>query len=105
MQNPIARSITYIVTQYGCNSSSNDMWCPHSKLFTNYNDAYAYFVTVSPSICKEDDDYQETFHYIHDQANNSNSYTIIEDRLQLGEGDWNYAKRPYGAVIAQCIIE
>jgi hypothetical protein len=30
--------IVYIVTIYGCDSSSSDLWTSESKLFINYHD-------------------------------------------------------------------
>ena len=96
----------YIVTEYGCNSSPSDMWTPHSKLFTDYKDAYEYFITVSPSIDETDVYYDTATHYIngkYDPNNTSTAYIVIENRCQTGEdGETNCAKRPRGAVIARC---
>ena len=100
------KMIFYIVTKYGCNSSHNDLWTPSSKLFTNYTEAYEHFLLVAPCIDRETEYYQEATQYInssYDPNSTNNVYILIEYRCQLGDGDeGNYAKRPYGAVIARC---
>ena len=94
----------YIVTEYGCNSTPSDMFTPYSKLFTQYNDAYAYFLSISPSLDSED---QNAYQYInpdYKKDDNSKEYTIIEERKQIGGfhyGNENCAKRPFGALIAR----
>ena len=103
------KQVVYIVTQYGCNSSPSDMWIPNNKIFTNYDDAYAYFLKVSPSL---DDIWNEAEQYVNTKYKNedlTNDYVIIENRVQTsgyhsGERG-NYAKRPAGAVIARSIIK
>ncbi len=93
----------YIVTQYGCNSSHNDMWTPRSTLFTNYTEAYDHFLLVAPCIDRENEYYQEATQYINNSCEPNSAYILIEYRCQLGDGDkGNYAKRPYGALIARC---
>jgi hypothetical protein len=96
----------FIVTEYGCNSSPSDMWTPSSKLFTNYAEAYEYFLKVSPTIDKECKYYQEAEQYVnssYDSNSENNGYIVIENRCQtcVGDKDTSYAKRPYGAVIAR----
>jgi len=95
----------FIVTEYGCNSSPSAMWTPHSKLFPDYDSAYNYFITVSPSIDETDRYYETATHYINrnfDPTNTSAAYIVIENRCQTGEdGETNCAKRPRGAVIAR----
>lgn len=101
------KQVVYIVTHYGCNSTRSDMWIPESKLFVNYEEAYAYFLKVSPSL---DDEYNEAHQFVNprykEQEDANNDYIIFENRLQLAEGDGYYcAKRPEGAVIARSIIK
>jgi hypothetical protein len=38
----------YIVTEFGCNSSHNDMWVPTTKVFTDREAAYTYYRSVCP---------------------------------------------------------
>ena len=93
----------FIVTEYGCNSSPSAMWVPHSKLFTSYESAYNYFITISPSIDKTERDYETATHYINGKYDpNTFEYIVIENRCQTGDdGETNCAKRPRGAVIAR----
>jgi hypothetical protein len=89
----------YIVTQYGCNSTPSDMWIPESKLFINYEEAYAYFLKVSPSLL---DEYEEAEQFVNDkyktEEDANEEYIVIENRVQTSS-----AKRPEGAVIARII--
>lgn len=96
----------YIVTEYGCNSTPSDMWTPLCKLFTNYAEAYEHFLKVSPTIDRECKYYQEAIQCVnstYDPDSVCDGYTFIEDRRHIARGDkdCNYAKRPYGAVIAR----
>ena len=97
---------TYIVTEYGCNSSPIDMWIPRSIIFTDYVAAYEYFLSASPSIDKTQKYYESTTHYInekYDPNSASTEYIIIENRCQTyDDGESNCAKRPFGVVIARC---
>jgi hypothetical protein len=85
----------YIVTEYGANSSANCLYAPKCNLFLNYEDAYAYFLKVSPDLNdKENEAIQD--------INEHNHY--IENRLQRSgylDGVPNRAKRPIGAVISK----
>ena len=95
----------YIVTEYGCNCSLNDMWIPRSRLFINHADAYEYFISRSPSIDDKYIYYKMATQYVncsYDPNSDNKEYTIIEDRHQLVGEDWNYAKRPFGALVARC---
>ena len=105
--------VIYIVTHYGCNSTPSDMWIPCSRLYMNYDEAYAYFLHVAPSLDENDckaEKYINPAYLVHGTARD---YTIIENRVQLAghafdeddEDDCNYAKRPEGAVIAQYILK
>jgi hypothetical protein len=90
----------FIVTIYGCNSTPSDMWTPKSKLFDNYEDAYAYFLRVAPSL---EDEYNAATQYINSHYNPDticSEYTVIAFRQQTCFGN-NCAKRPEGAVIAR----
>ena len=40
----------YTVTEYGCNSSPSAMWPPSVRIFTTYEAAYDYYVSVAPSL-------------------------------------------------------
>lgn len=99
--------VIYIVTQYGCNSTPGDMWTPKSKIFTNYKNAYDYFLKVSPSL---DDKYNNAEQYVnknYEEKELTGEYTIIENRVHSAgyhDGVANCAKRPMGAVIARSII-
>jgi hypothetical protein len=86
----------FIVTEYGCNSTPSDMWTPISKLFTNYEEAYAYFLKIAPPTDKGNIATQ----YINTSYNpNSTSveYIVIRNICE----DPYHAKRPNGAVIAR----
>lgn len=95
----------FIVTEYGCNSSPSDMWTPSNKLFSNYEEAYEYFLKVSPTIDRECAYYQEADQHVNSSydPNSTDVYIFIESRCQTchGDKDTSYAKRPYGAVIAR----
>ena len=101
----------FIVTSYGCNSTPSDLWVPHSKIFTKYDEAYSYFLKMSPPL---DDEYNRAEQVINDtykEDDMTKDYVIMEYRVELagyhcGEEDsGNYAKRPQGAVIARSIIQ
>lgn len=99
--------IVYIVTHYGCNSTPSDMWTPESKIFMNYEEAYAHFLKVSPSL---EDEYNEADQFVNhrykaeEEANKD--YIVIENRVQIAGGDGRYcAKRPEGAVIARSTLK
>ena len=97
--------IVYVVTIFGCNSTPSDMWIPQSKYFANYEDAYSYFLKVSPSL---DDKHNKADQYINiGYEEMTDEYLIIEHRVQNAgyhDGDMNCAKRPQGALIARVII-
>ena len=87
----------FIVTEYGCNSSPSDMVTPTSKLFLDYAEAYdrslAYYEELNQCVNTS-----------YDPNSGNNGYIVIESRCQTynrGDEDLNYAKRPYGAVIAR----
>ena len=99
----------FIVTEYACNSSPSDMVTPSSKLFTNYVEAYEYFLKVSPPIDRECEYYEEADQCVNSSYNSNstnNGYIVIESRCQtcLKDKESSYAKRPYGAVIAIYIM-
>ena len=84
----------FVVTQYGCNSSPSDMWTPKSKIFTDYEEAYAHYKRVCPDVTAEEDTKYVNEHY--DPKSPSYDYIVIEYRCQ--SSDW---KRPEGALIAR----
>ena len=100
--------VVYIVTRYGCNSTPSDMWCPITELFSNYEEAYAYFLKRSPSLDDEDNKAHQ-FRNNKYEEEDINKYVIIEVRVQIagyhsGHED-TCAKRPEGLVIARGIIK
>jgi hypothetical protein len=88
----------FIVTEYACNSSPSDMLTPSSKLFSNYAEAYEYFLSIAPSIDDEDPLARRYVNSSYDPNSTNAEYTVIEDRCQDGD----CVKRPFGAVIARC---
>lgn len=97
--------VVYIVTNYGCNSNPSDMWMPISKIFVNYEEAYAYFLKVAPSLDDEYETEQFVNHIYNDLQEKDIDYIIIENRVQMGGYNSNKgAKRPEGTVIARSII-
>ena len=102
--NNMETNFIYIVTHYGCNSSSHHMWIPKSKLFVNYDEAYNYFLKISPSLNDGQNIAQQYINskYSHDILDDE--YIVIENRVQLSgylEGNENCAKRPEGVVISR----
>jgi hypothetical protein len=102
----------FIVTSYGCNSTPSDLWVPHSKIFTKYDEAYAYFLKMSPPLDDEDNIAEQVIHNIYKddihKDDRTKDYVIIENRVELAGyhcGDGHYAKRPKGAVIARSMIQ
>ena len=99
----------FIVTEYACNSSPSDMVTPSSKLFSNYAEAYEYFLKVSPTLDRSLAYYQEADQRVnisYDPNSTQNGYIVIESRCQTcvrDNKDTSYAKRPHGAVIARYI--
>jgi len=99
----------FIVTCYGCNSTPSDMWIPRSKTFTKYDEAYAYFLKMSPPL---DDPYNIAKQVVNDtykEDDMTQDYVVMEHRVELAGyhcgGSGHYAKRPQGAVIARSIIQ
>jgi len=100
--------VVYIVTIYGCNSTPSDMWIPESKVFVNYEDAYSYFLKVSPPLDNEDNKAKKYINSSYNKENIRNNDVIIENRVQIAGSyydEGNYAKRPEGAVISRNIIK
>ena len=86
------------------------MWIPRSRIFTKYEEAYAYFLKVSPPLDDEDNRAEQVIHnrYKDGTEDGTKDYVIIEHRVELAGyhcGDGHYAKRPSGAVIARSIIQ
>jgi hypothetical protein len=98
----------FIVTSYGCNSTPSDLWVPHSKIFMKYDEAYAYFLKMSPPLDDEYNIAEQVINDIYNEDDRTRDYVIIENRVELAgyhSGDGHYAKRPQGAVIARSIIQ
>ena len=99
--------VVYIVTHYGCNSTASDLWTPNSKLFSNYEEAYAYFLKISP-LLDDEENQAEQFRNNQYEEGDINKYINIETRVQIagyhcGKGS-TCAKRPEGVVIARGTI-
>ena len=95
-------SSIYIVTCYGCNSTPSDLWTPYSRIFDNYDTAYAYFLSVSPALDDGDSVAERWCNDKHETL--EGDYVVIENRRQLSysdDYDLGCAKRPEGAVIAR----
>ena len=100
--------VIYIVTNYGCNSTPSDMWSPDSKLFVNYEEAYTYFLKVSPSLDDDSNIAEQFINNKYKKENITDDYTIIETRVQIAgyhSGNGNCAKRPEGSLIARSVIK
>lgn len=98
-------NISYIVTEYGCNSGANNLWTPRNKLFVNYDEAYSYFLMISPSLTDTKKIAEQTINHEYDPNDKSNHFVIIENRIQIAGNyydDPNCAKKPYGVVISRC---
>jgi len=99
--------LVFIVTSYGCNSTPSDLWVPHSKIFMKYDEAYAYFLKMSPPLDDEDNIAEQVIHDTYED-DTIRDYVVMEHRVELAGyhcGDGHYAKRPRGAVIARSIIQ
>jgi len=95
----------YIVTNYGCNSTPSDLWTPQTKLFTNYKDAYSYFLKISPYFNDRDNEVDQKINKKYDHEDMTmKDYIVIEyskHKPGYHSGEPNKAKRPQGAVIAR----
>lgn len=101
--------VVYVVTEYGCNSTPNDMLVPVSKIFVNYEAAYAYFLKMSPLL---DDKDNEAKQFINSRYKNdviSNDSIMIEARVHVARAHcregYYPAKRPIGVVISRNVIQ
>jgi hypothetical protein len=86
--------LVFTVVCYGC--SSDDMWCPAVRVFSNYAAAYDSFLQVAPPLDSEN---RRTIHYRNPNYNPdyiSNDYILIEDRRNT-----NVAQCMSGAAIAR----
>jgi len=103
----------YVVTEYGCNSTPNDLVTPYCTLFENYEDAYNYFLEISPDL---NDQHNKAKKYRNNKFNhledfNSEEQIPIEYRVHVSsyagadsDEEYNYAKRPRGVSIAKCRV-
>jgi len=101
--------VVYVVTEYGCNSTPNDMLAPYSKLFVNYEDAYAYFLKMSPLLDDKDNEAEQFINSRYKNDDISNDSIIIENRVHVARAycreGYCPAKRPSGAVISRNVIK
>lgn len=102
----MSTNFIYIVTHYGCNGTPSDLWTPTTKLFTDYKDAYAEFLKISPYLLndKENKAQQYVNNKYNHEDNNNKEYIVIESVKQIAgyhSGDSNCAKRPQGILIAR----
>jgi len=103
----------YVVTEYGCNSTPSHLWTPRSRFFTDYKEAYKYFLGVIPRLFDKENivdhyinpNFQLEEKELEDALSIKNEkYLIIENVVQKAgyhSGEPNCAKRPCGAVIAR----
>ena len=101
--------VVYVVTKYGCNSTPNDMFVPDSKIFVNYEAAYAYFLKMSPRLDDKDNEATQIINSRYKNDVISNDSIIIEARVHVAgahcrEGYYP-AKRPIGVVISRNVIQ
>ena len=80
----------YIVTEFGCNSTGNDMWTPITHVFTDKEKAYDFYNSVSPDL--------EDKYNISEKEILPNGECIKQISGYL-YGNGNCSKRPFGAVI------
>lgn len=95
----------YVVSEYGCNSGAHDVWPPKTKVFTNYDTAYAYFLQIAPRLDDPDNKAEQKVNKFSREEHKD--YVRIEHRVQLQgylDGDGTCAKRPYGAVIGVALV-
>jgi hypothetical protein len=77
----------YVVTEFGCNSSHNDMYPPTTKAFVSKAKAYAYYNRIKSRLNSPDPDFPIKVHVTKD----ANGESAIQD------GD--DVKRPEGVAI------
>lgn len=78
----------YVVTEFGCNSSHNDMYPPATKAFMSKEQAYEYYNKIKEELLKGYYDDQEP---IAEVIEHKNGETVIQDGEQV--------KRPQGVSI------
>lgn len=86
--------LVYVVIEFGCNSSYNDMYPPSAKVFQDKEKAYAYYQSKASQLGK--------YHTpkIHIEVyKDKNGETAIEAGGDEG------AKRPCGVSIECCEVE
>jgi hypothetical protein len=77
----------YVVTEFGCNSSHNDMYPPHVTVFKSKTEAHEYYNSIKKSLYSEDPDYPIRVHEY--------TYATCESAIQDGDD----VKRPQGVAI------
>jgi hypothetical protein len=89
----------YVVTEFGCNSSHNDMYAPSVKVFYSKEEAYVYYLSVKTDLEK----------YLEYHEHDSECGDLFEDHsyenhewfIQSGE----YMKRPMGVSIERVEVK
>ena len=84
----------FTVVCYGC--TPIDMWCPITIVFSDYAAAYDTFLQIAPP---ENHDIIKYRNPNYNPDDISTDYIVIEDRHEVA--NWNYAKCPFGVVIAR----
>ena len=77
----------YVVTEFGCNSSHNDMYPPSVKVFKSKTEAYEYYNSIKKTLYSDDPDYPIKVHEY--------TYATCESAIQDGDD----VKRPQGVSI------
>jgi hypothetical protein len=85
----------YVVTEFGCNSSHNDMYPPKILVFKNREDAYAHYTNEKNKILQMKEDYGIDFML----------YCKGECIIQCGMDDEHGAKRPIGVMIKHQFVQ
>lgn len=83
---------TYVVVEFGCNSSCNDMYPPKVRVFRSKDDAYSYYTRIKNYILSMKNDYDIDY----------DIYTKVNEEciIQKGEYSDKGAKRPIGIMIS-----
>jgi hypothetical protein len=85
----------YVVVNFGCNSSANDMWIPNTYVFTDKEEAFKCYQDCAPDLNDREN--------IAERYEGNTTYrAYMEAIVQKGgylSGYGNCAKRPYGAAI------
>ncbi len=77
----------YVVAEFGCNSSHNDMYPPSVKVFKSKTEAYEYYSMIKRNLYSDDIEYPIKVH----------EYTCKNCESAIQDGD--DVKRPQGVSI------